>query len=129
MPLRPPVCRTVPGSEGYSRIEVTGLLYDLQSLVIDVVQEDGRRAQIVFRHPEGFRVLDERELLEFWQEYHQGNGWLYEVFEGGWQELERTRIDYFGCLFGSQLREYFIVADACVNVLSCSPPEIVSLTG
>jgi hypothetical protein len=82
---------------------------------------------VVFRRPAGFRVLDERDLCEFWDNYHTGNGWLYEVHEGGWQELESHRQYFNSPSFFTGLREFLVVCDTCVSVLGVEPPEIIDL--
>lgn len=33
---------------------------------------------------EGFRVLDERELLEYWDPKTRAKGWLWRIESGGW---------------------------------------------
>jgi hypothetical protein len=72
-------------------------------------------------------VLDERDLCEFWDDYHTGNGWLYEVQEGGWQELESHRQLFNSPSFCPGLREYLVVCDKCVSVLTTEPPQIIDL--
>ncbi|BBI69588.1 hypothetical protein PKHYL_37790 [Psychrobacter sp. KH172YL61] len=38
----------------------------------------------------GFRVLDNGNLVEFWND-DCPNGWLWEVSDGGWFDLEKQR--------------------------------------
>jgi hypothetical protein len=77
--------------------------------------------------PAGFRVLDERDLCEFWNTYSEPNGWLYEVEEGGWLELETHRPLFNSPGFHPGLREYLLVDDRCVSVLAVQPPDILDL--
>ena len=71
------------------------------------------------------RLLDERDLCEFWNTYSEQNGWLYEVEEGGWLELETRRSLFNAPGFHPGLREYLLVDDKCISVFSVQPPEIL----
>ena len=75
----------------------------------------------------GFRVLDEGDLGEFWSECDLTKGWCFEVIEGGWNSLEKTR-DHFvtGKLY--EPREYLIIGlNDCVSILAHEPPIITEL--
>jgi hypothetical protein len=106
---------------------VRSLRYDDDELIIEVQGPGFVFARVVFRRPAGFRVLDERDLCEFWDDYHTGNGWLYEVHEGGWQELESHRQYFISPSFFTCLREFLVVCDTCVSVLAAEPPDIIDL--
>ncbi len=124
--MRPPKCTVFPPSTRYKRVVVRSLRYDNDGLLTIEVQGTGFAfASVVFRRPAGFRVLDERDLCEFWEKYHTGNGWLYEVHEGGWQELESQRPLFNSPSFFNGLREFLIVCDQCYSVLAVEPPEII----
>lgn len=127
-----PICELVPGSLGYRRVTRRSLRLDdsQQKLVIDLQGEGFSFARVVFRNVAGFRLLDEGALLEFWNEYSEPNGWLWEVKKGGWLDLERTRPAagyWLGLVSSPPLREFFLVDDLCVNVLCAQPPEILDL--
>lgn len=124
--MRPPKCTVFPPSTRYQRIVIRSLRYDNEGrLSVEVQGPEFSFASVVFRRPAGFRVLDERDLCEFWDNYHAGNGWLYEVHEGGWQELESHRPLFNSPSFFTGLREFMIVCDQCVSVLAVEPPEII----
>jgi hypothetical protein len=126
--MNPPKCTPFPPSIRYKQVVVRSLRYDCEgTLVIEVQGEGFVFARIVFQRPAGFRVLDERDLCEFWDHYHTGNGWLYEVQEGGWQELESHRPLFNSPSVFTGLREYLVVCDTCVSVLATQPPEIIDL--
>lgn len=125
--MKPPKCTPYPPSIRYTRVVVRSLRYDDDGLVIEVQGSGFVFARIVFKKPAGFRVLDERDLCEFWDNYHTGNGWLYEVHDGGWQELESHRQFFNSPSFFTGLREYLVVCDTCVSVLAVEPPEIISM--
>ena len=75
------------------------LHFDGGTLVIDIQDGGFGYARLVFGSPVWFRVLDERHLCDLWPAYSEPNGWLWEVQEGGWLELE-------GCALAVQLAEY-----------------------
>lgn len=101
--------------------------FDGTDLFIEIQGEGFAFARVVFKRPIGFRVLDERDLCEFWDRYHEGNGWLYEVEQGGWLELETARSLFNSPSIFPGLREFLIVDDQCISVLSDRPPEIEDL--
>ena len=125
--MRPPKCIPFLPSTRYKQVAVRSLWYDNDGLAIEVQGEGFVFARVVFHRPAGFRVLDERDLCEFRDNYHTGNGWLYEVEEGGWQELESHRPLFNSPGFYTGLREYLVVCDKCVSVLTVEPPEIIDL--
>lgn len=123
--MTPPKCIPYPPSTRYRRIVVRSLWFDDDGLTIEVQGTGFTFARVIFRRPAGFRVLDERDLCEFWDNYHTGNGWMYEVLEGGWQELESHRQYFISPSFFTGLREFLVVCDTCVSVLASEQPEIV----
>lgn len=125
--MKPPKCTPYPPSTRYDQVVVRSLWYDNDGLTIEVQGPGFVFARVVFRRPAGFRVLDERDLCEFWDSYHTSNGWLYEVHEGGWQELESHRQSFNSPSFFTGLREFLVVCDTCVSVLAVEPPEIIDL--
>jgi len=106
---------------------VRSLRYDTEELTIEAQGPGFVFVRLVFKYALGFRVLDERDLGEFWKDYHTGNGWLYEVHEGGWLELELQRGRFCSTSMVPELREFLVVCDKCVSVLAVGPPEIVDL--
>ena len=89
--MRSPKCKIFPPSARYAKKVVRSLRYDGETLVIDIQGEGFSFARVTFQHVIGFRVLDERDLCEFWNTYSERVGWLYLVEEGGWLELESQR--------------------------------------
>jgi hypothetical protein len=85
--------------------------------------------RLVFRDVIGFRVLDERDLLEFWPEFSEAAGWLWRVEAGGWLDLERTRATFDTPRFYKDALEHLIVDDKCVSILSQHPPEFFDVGG
>jgi hypothetical protein len=106
--------------------EVTGLNYDLWTLRVTLMFE-GRDGPIYadFDGVEGFRVLDEGDLCEFWAPEVRVDGWLWQVHRGGWFDLERTRP---GFLSGERaLLEFLVLGENdCVSILAHDAPTIRS---
>ncbi|WP_416566146.1 hypothetical protein [Nocardia testacea] len=121
-----PECRLVPESSRYARKVVRDLRYNNSDLTIAIQGPGFSFAHVVFREVMGFRVLDEGDLIEYWNTYSEPRGWLWEVERGGWLELERTRPTFWRGEQGS-IREYFLVDDHCINILTWAPPEIIDL--
>ncbi len=123
--MNSPKCRVFKPSTRYSKKVVRAVHFDGISLVIDIQGEGFTFARVVFHNPIGFRVLDESDLSELWNIYSEPNGWLYEVEEGGWMELESNREAFASqTIYEEKLHEYLIVDDKCINVLATTPPEI-----
>jgi hypothetical protein len=125
--MKPPKCQPYPPAARYRQKVVRSLSYDGKTLTIEIQGEGFAFARVVFHQPAGFRVLDERDLCEFWNTYSEPNGWLYEVEEGGWLELESQRKLFNSKDFIPGLKEYFLVDERCVSVLVAQPPEIIDL--
>jgi hypothetical protein len=125
--MRPPRCKPFEPARRIHRKVVQSVRFDGQTLLVDIEVKEGGRARVEFRNTVGFRVLDERDLTEFWNTYSEPNGWLYEVEAGGWLELERTRPRFDAPQFYGRVREYFIVDDKCISVLSNEAPQIVDV--
>jgi hypothetical protein len=92
--MMPPKCNPIPTPSRYLKKAIRSLDHDGRTLRIDIQGEDFSFATLVFGNPTGFRVLDERDLCEFWDEYSEANGWLYEVARDGWMDLERERASF-----------------------------------
>lgn len=126
MPINPkPKCELLPESRRYARKEIVSVVFEDYDLLIEFETPDGILGRITFHQPIGFRVLDESGLCEFWPEYSEPNGWLYEVLEGGWLDLERTRAGFWTIQAG--LREFLVCGNECVNVMTGFPPTIEEL--
>lgn len=105
------------------RAEVVGVHYDVSSLVVGVRDLDSDAFwQITFPGVEGFRVLDEGDLAEFWG---HAPGLVIEVTAGGWWSQECSRAGFVG-QWTKKVREYFVGGqNACVSVLSWREVTVV----
>ena len=125
--MNPPKCKLVKESSRYKKKVVRSIQYNWGELIVHIQGENFSYARVIFKDPVGFRVLDERDLLEFWPTYSEPNGWLYEVESGGWIELEMMRDGLVSKSFMPKIKEYFLVDDKCISVICIEPPEIHDL--
>jgi hypothetical protein len=97
--------------------------YDLVELRVYVqFASTERLALVAFQNPQGFRVMDEGSLLEFWGA-GRSNGWLWRVEEGGWLEQEAQRSGFLREMTPGV--EYLVLGDDdCVSVISPAPPRV-----
>jgi len=117
-----PVCIPVLGAMQASEVHLLKMTLD-RSLTLELEVGD-RQVKLIFEDLRGFRALDEGDLLEFWDKYHSGNGWLWEVQSGGWLDLERHRETFITTHF--DVREFLVVTgDFCVSVFSRLTPQII----
>lgn len=92
------------------------------------LSSDTWELQVHFDAIYGFRVLDESDLCEFWDQCNLTTGWCFEVLTGGWNSLEKTR-DHFLTGKISEPREFLIIGqNECVSVLAFEQPEVIETT-
>ncbi|HEY5548549.1 MAG TPA: hypothetical protein VIL17_03030 [Coriobacteriia bacterium] len=127
-----PICVPVPVDDRLKRKRVLSMRYctnelelDLPALILELDVAGIGAAQVVFDSPIGFRALDERDMIEFWNTYSEPHGWLWQVSSGGWMELESSRTGFVDSSFIPELREYLVVDEMCVSVLCTRPPRVV----
>lgn len=106
-------------------LELARIKYDSGKLSIGAYTRRRRVALVQFESIEGFRVLDEGDLIEFWSMCSCSHGrWLWEIHEGGWFDLESTRPDFIGEKYKGAT-EYLVVGDnECVSVISYDRPVV-----
>ena len=85
-----------------------------------------RFAEIHFPFARAFQVLDEGDMLKYWEESGSlGCHAVFQVTSGGW--LERASSNYFDITSGLEnMREWLIAPDVgrCVTVISAYTPHI-----
>ena len=106
--------------------EIIRLEYNLHNLVLYIEPTyDAEPIVVTFDSPLGFRVLDEGNLLEFWDHFTLKDGWLFQISAGGWYQLESER-NGFVSQHHSDVQEYLIIGvNECVSVLSGDQPKVV----
>ncbi|MEP1553402.1 MAG: hypothetical protein ABJJ44_18695 [Paraglaciecola sp.] len=104
-------------------IEIVHIEFDIETLTI-TVRIDGDKLDVVFKTPNGYRVLDEGDLLEFWPSCSSNVGWLHEIIDGGWLSQERMRPGFISSK-DAELNEYFVIGcNYCANVLAWEAPDV-----
>ena len=106
-----------------STTQVEAVSFGVHGLSV-VVASEHWNARVSFDWVVGFRVLDEGDLCEFWSKCTLADGWLFEVFSGGWKELEQCR-PHFVSGHDEKVREFLVAGlNECVSVLSYEVPAI-----
>ncbi len=121
-----PIVETfVPSSLYEGMPEITNVQYDLWLLQITArFQNVDNPVYITFDGVRGFRVLDEGDLLEFWNPEIRKNGWLWLVKKGGWFDLESFRAGFVSGIT-NRYDEYLILGEnECVSVITDRQPVI-----
>ena len=115
------------GRDSEGTPEVVDIHYDLWVLRVTVLFEGAKNPTYVsFDAVEGFRVLDEGQLLEYWDPGQSGS-WLYVVEKGGWLELEASRNGAPTLAADGKLKEYLVAGiNDCISVLAYEDPTVVS---
>lgn len=105
--------------------EITGVTYDLWQLRIMLRFEAlDNRVYVTFNRVRGFRVLDEGNLLEFWDPDTRVSGWLWQVQKGSWFDLERSREGFMSGV-NRDYKEFLVLGiDDCVSVITSQEPQI-----
>ncbi|MEC4089593.1 hypothetical protein [Pseudoalteromonas rubra] len=119
---------SIVGIEERSDSKVPELLsvnYDLWTLRLTLSFKPSQFTYVDFEEVEGFRVLDEGQLLEFWSEqtkYH----WIFEIESNGWLSAEASRKTAPSLSEGEDLKEYLVAGiNECVSILSYKPPVVI----
>ncbi|BCV46153.1 hypothetical protein I6M54_15885 [Shewanella algae] len=104
--------------------ELLSVNYDLWTLRLTLTNDNNQAIYLDFESVEGFRVLDEGQLLEFWSK-ESPPYWVFEVISGGWLEQEAKRDGAPFLEVGGKLKEYLVAGlNECVSVLAFAEPEI-----
>lgn len=112
-----------------SNPEIYNVNYDLWTLKITLSFSDHPNpVYVIFKNVVGFRVLDEGNLLEFWDNDIRVPGWIWKVESGGWFELEKLRSGFLAQHHGTNHDEYLISGiNDCVSVIAKSEPIIIDI--
>lgn len=109
--------------------EVIHVSYDLWKLEITLIFPDQPIPVYVSFSSIGFRILDEGDLLDYWDDESRVSGWIWRINSGGWFDQESER----GGFLQGQLakvgyerpHEYLILGiNDCVSVFSRGEPQI-----
>jgi hypothetical protein len=123
-----PITEQLESSKQYSGLpEITDLHYDLWTLKVRLEFLNlNHPIYVVFKNVEGFRVLDEGNLMEFWNTKTRVDGWLWKVEKNGWHDQEKLRDGFFtGKAHLNDHDEYMIVGtNDCINIITGNEPII-----
>ena len=123
-----PITEELSSSKKYIGIpELVDLSFDLWTLKVKLEFPDLQNPiYLTFKNVEGFRVLDEGNLMEFWNNETRSNGWLWKVKKGGWHDQEKERDGFFtGKAHLADYDEYMIVGiGMCLNLIGGIEPII-----
>jgi hypothetical protein len=120
------VARPLPaGSVLASRSEVVLVQSSSGGLTVRIRAAGERAFDVVFVDVWGYRVLDERDLSEYWPACSAPNGRLFEIESGGWMSQEKSRADFLSAAVVPNLKEFFVAGtDDCVSVLCTAAPTV-----
>lgn len=104
--------------------EIEHVEYDLWELRLTVRFAAGEPpVYVTFSAPNGFRVLDEGNLNEFWSDTARSPGWIWRVSAGGWLDQESQRRGFVREMTPGD--EYLVLGqNDCISVVATSPPRI-----
>ena len=128
---------TSVGDEYFSGTEsdVTEILYTHSGLRIIVDTNKSQFApvflEIFFRDDNGFRCLDEGDLIAYWESNEFGSGHhVYEILSGGWISGEALSSGILSVGSSINQREWLVcTSNRCVTVLSGSSPLLREFYG
>jgi len=98
---------------------------------LDTVNEAGQRQDLVIEFEElnGFRYLDEGDLLYYWDNENFRFYNLFKIHEGGWLNGEATEKGILTISKQLDLEEWLIVTtNGCVSALSHEPPKVRAIS-
>jgi hypothetical protein len=109
--------------------EVAAVEYRFGSLRVHVTDTTSNRTvSMLFEDVQAFRVLDERDLQEFWPACSSATGGIFEINCGGWLSQESQRPGSMLVHMHPQLKEYLVTGqNECINVLATAAPAIESM--
>lgn len=97
-------------------------------VVADTRSADGQNLHVHFEFdgPRGFRVLDEGDLIRYWEAGIFAPGYhLFEITRGGWRQQETQTPGMLSVSDAIGSREWFVATtNTCVNVLCAAPPRV-----
>lgn len=103
--------------------EILAINYDLENLDIRYSVDETEEYIIRFENPIGFKCLDERDMMDYWDKKILTDNWILEILEGGWLDMEKSRSLISDTIF--DLREFLIEGvDDCISVLAREEPLI-----
>jgi len=122
--------RPIPTPFHDDTIKVVAIRWtDVGGVSIDVLsRKTGQTCTVVFEQVVGFRTLDELDLASMWIEAERtdlSSSWLFQVDQGGWFDLESTRLDFYTQHEPKRPFEFLVAGYRdCVSILSHAMPRL-----
>jgi hypothetical protein len=109
--------------------ELITVNYDLWTLRLTLAFRSNEIVYVDFEAVEGFRVLDEGQLLEFWGDDSKDH-WVFEGLDNGWLATEAARETAPFIAENGQLKEYLVAGiNDCVSILDYEYPRVTFKSG
>ena len=111
-------------SDIYSLVDVKEGL----TILIDTVDENGdsRDLKVHFKYANGFRFLDEGDLIYYWQsKVFNSPHHVFKIISGGWSNGESVEKGILSVSKAIETTEWFVTTtNGCVNVITEAQPTI-----
>ncbi|MEP1382421.1 MAG: hypothetical protein ABJK64_01365 [Paraglaciecola sp.] len=94
---------------------------------LDTTNENGERVDLIIEFDElnGFRYLDEGDLMYYWDNASFRYYNVFKIIEGGWLTGEAIEKGVLTISKQLDLQEWLIVTtNGCINALSYNPPKV-----
>jgi hypothetical protein len=111
-------------------VEVLDSISGLRVIVTTSIDEVNERLlEVYFRRVQGYRYLDEGDLIAYWKtETFRTPHHVYEITNGGWLTGEAVHEGILEISKSFEYREWFIcTTNGCMNVIAANPPELKDL--
>lgn len=105
--------------------EIVNINYDLWRLTITLnFSKKDNPVYVTFENIIGFRVLDEGDLLEFWDNDLRLNSWFWNIEKGGWTDLERSRNGFISGLHNDSTEYLILGINDCISIIANDKPKV-----
>lgn len=115
------------GFEAHDIYELTYTRTGFRAIVIGVVAGEKELAYLDIFFPDirGLRVLDEGDLIKYWEsEQFRSANCVYEIIEGGWLQEEIVGILSVSSSVGGYVEYLVATNDYCASILASKPPTL-----
>lgn len=128
--IKNPISESFEACKDFSALpEIADIHYDLWLLMVTLRFENiDNPVYVTSNAPRGFRVLDEGDLLEFWNNETRPKGWLWGVKSGGWYDLEKYRSGFVSGVTGGYTEYLILGENDCLSVITNDEPIITEPT-
>lgn len=111
-------------SSSFDYVDIENINLSQDKLTLTLSSSEGT-ITVELNNLEGFRVLDERDLTEFWSVLSLEDGFIFQIIEGGWFSLEEKREGFLLKYDEEKQTEYLIISEnLCVSVFANDEPSV-----